>query len=154
MLLPLMAEQLLITLYGHGKYLYGSPCRLLCHFCRIPGGFHQYSGDPGLLRPVYRRNHCLRPVSGAKKIRHAIRSAEQTLFIVTLISLVTAAFCILFDLADFKADSSGQWMKKYLTLLVYTFSIHPSPTHLSPCMMPVPPSSEHRKIPAFPWPCP
>ena len=28
---------------------------------------------------------------------HAIRSAEQTLFIVTLISLVTAAFCILFD---------------------------------------------------------
>ena len=34
---------------------------------------------------------------GQKKTGHAIRSAEQTLFIVTLISLVTAAFCILFD---------------------------------------------------------
>ena len=52
---------------GHGQYLYGGPCRLLCHFRRITGGFHQYSGDPGFLCPLYRRHHRLRPVSGAEK---------------------------------------------------------------------------------------
>ena len=34
---------------------------------------------------------------GQKKLGHAVHSAEQTLFIVTFISLVTAALCILFD---------------------------------------------------------
>ena len=61
--------------YGHGKYLYGSPCRLLCHFRRIPGGFHQYSGDPGLFRLSTGGTRCLRPACGDGS---TIRSAERT----------------------------------------------------------------------------
>ena len=97
MLLPLMAEQLLITLMGMvntfmvahvGSYAISAVSLVDSINILVIQAFYALSTGGTIVCAQY---------LGQKKTGHAIRSAEQTLFIVTLISLVTAAFCILFD---------------------------------------------------------
>ena len=97
MLLPLMAEQLLITMMGMvntfmvahvGSYAISAVSLVDSINILVIQAFYALSTGGTIVCAQY---------LGQKKLGHAVHSAEQTLFIVTFISLVTAALCILFD---------------------------------------------------------
>ena len=97
MLLPLMAEQLLITMMGMvntfmvahvGSYAISAVSLVDSVNVLVIQAFYALGAGGTIVCAQY---------LGQGKVRRAVHGAEQTLFIVTLISLVTAAVFIVFD---------------------------------------------------------
>lgn len=97
MLFPLMAEQLLITMMGMvntfmvahvGSYAISAVALVDSINILVIQAFYALGAGGTIVCAQY---------LGQKKVHRATHAAEQTLFIITLISIGAAALCILFD---------------------------------------------------------
>ena len=83
-------------LYGNRGFHDGQQCERGSYFRRIPRGFHQYFGDPGLLRPGLRRCHCLCQLSWPETAGSGGTLCQPASVYYFAISLAVLAVCQLF----------------------------------------------------------